>query len=313
MLRDHPIFEQPIAINRASLVAKPWPVDWTDSLEGTTIKVLPLIVEEKHGRTPGWCTYTREMAEAPEIEVFCGGINSKTATAAALWRQGNLLHYGFDLSPDEMNEWGKGMLANAITYIARFTGDRPIMETPSPFAGREFLTRKRIETLIGRKDPSWWDYLEGNFDKKTLAEAGVKDRATFARWFPTVRAVLGPDADGILRVDADLKAEAVDASRPEFFEQSIAAIEQPGEASARASRLLARYAPEGPGREASPEPGRAGGRPTAITCSSARSAAIAGISTHWRSNAVCPRPPPRPGPGQPVCRPPRGWYTNVVT
>ena len=48
------------------------------------------------------------MADAPEIEVFCGGINSKTATAAALWRQGNLLHYGFDLSPDEMNESGTG-------------------------------------------------------------------------------------------------------------------------------------------------------------------------------------------------------------
>ena len=114
------------------------------------------------------------MAEAPEIEVFCGGINSKTATAAALWRQGNLLHYGFDLSPDEMNEWGKAMLGSAIRYIARFTDDRPIMETPSPFAGREFLTRKRIETLIGRNDRSWWDFLEGSFDKKTLAEAGAR-------------------------------------------------------------------------------------------------------------------------------------------
>ena len=108
MLRDHPIFLAPIAVNRAGLIDKPWPADWNDPHEGTTIKVLPLAVEEKSGRTPGWCTYTRDMDEAPEIEVFCGGINSKTATAAGLWRQGNLLHYGFDLSPDEMNESGKG-------------------------------------------------------------------------------------------------------------------------------------------------------------------------------------------------------------
>ena len=75
------------------------------------------------------------MDEAPEIEVFCGGINSKTATAAAFWRQGNLLHFGFDLSPDEMNTSGKEMLENAIAYIARFTDDRPIMVSPIPLCG----------------------------------------------------------------------------------------------------------------------------------------------------------------------------------
>ena len=251
MLRDHPIFLAPIAVNRAGLIDKPWPADWNDPHEGTTIKVLPLAVEEKSGRTPGWCTYTRDMKEAPEIEVFCGGINSKTATAAGLWRQGNLLHYGFDLSPDEMNESGKGMLIDAIAYIARFTDDRPIMETPSPFAGREFMTRKRIETLIGRNDPSWWDYLEGSFDKKTLADAGVTNLAAFAKWYPSVRTVLAPDAEGLLHLDADLKAAAIDASRPEFFERCLAALDRPGEACDRARGLLAHYAPEGPGREAS--------------------------------------------------------------
>jgi hypothetical protein len=253
VLRDHPIFQTPLAINRANLVEKPWPQDWSDAHEGSSITVLPLALEEKRGRMPGWTTYTRDMSEAPEIEVFCGGINSKTATAAALWRQGNLLHYGFDLSPAEMNEWGRAMLVNSIHYIARFTDDRPIMETPSPFAGREFLTRKRIETLASRHDQSWWDFLGGRFDKKTLAAAGVRDLATFAKWFPTVRDVLAPDGEGILRVDADLEVEALDASRPEFLERCIAALERSAEPGARARRLLARYAPEGPGQEASPD------------------------------------------------------------
>ena len=135
VLRVHPVFDAPIAIDRDQLIAKPWPEDWTEPHAGKTIQVLPLILPDKHPRMPGWCTYTRDMTAAPEIEVFCGGINSKTATAAALWRQGNLLVYGFDLAPDEMNEWAAAFLVNAITYIARFTDDRPIMETPSPSPG----------------------------------------------------------------------------------------------------------------------------------------------------------------------------------
>ena len=43
---------------------------------------------------------------------------------------------------------GRAILVNAITYIVRFTDDRPIMEAPLPFAGREFLTRDRMEVLI---------------------------------------------------------------------------------------------------------------------------------------------------------------------
>ena len=149
-----------------------------------------------------------------------------------------------------MNEWGKAMLCSAINYIARFTDDRPIMETPSPFAGREFLTGKRIETLIGRNDRSWWDFLEGSFDRKTLAKAGVRDMATFANGFPR-SGTSGPNEEGILRVDTDLQAAAIDASGPEFFERCIAALQRPGEAGARARRLLARFAPEGPGLQAS--------------------------------------------------------------
>ena len=164
------------------------------------------------------------------------------------------------------------------------------MQTPSPFAGREFLTRNRIETLIGRKDPSWWDYLEGSFDKRTLADAGVKDLAAFAKWYPTVREVLAPDEEGLLHVDADLKAAAIDASRPEFFERCIAALDRPGEAMRPSRRLLVRYAPEGPGARLLPLPGPAGGRPIAITCSSVRSAVTAGISIPWRRNVACPPP-----------------------
>lgn len=246
MLRVHPVFDSPIAIDRHQLIAKPWPSDWTDPHEGKTIQVLPLILPDKHERTPGWCTYTRDMTVAPEVEVFCGGINSKTATAVVLWRQGNLLHYGFDLAPDEMNEWARAMLVNVITYIARFSDDRPIMETPSPFAGREFLTRNRIEVLIGRNDPDWWDHIESYFDKRTLAAAGVHDLASFARWYPTVRRFLTADEGGALSVDPDLRTLDVDPASSEFFVRCLAGFSGTLKQAQRSRRLLARLVPEGP-------------------------------------------------------------------
>ena len=232
------------------MIDRRWPADWSDPHDRDIIRVLPLSRNEYKGYQPGWCTYTRDMDEAPEIEVFCGGINAKTATAGAVWRQGNLLHYGFDLAPDEMNESGRAILVDAIVYISRFTEDRPIMETPSPFAGNDFITRFRIESYMRRTDPFYWDYLRSNFDQKTLADAGVKDRASFAKWYPTVQGYLRPDSIARMRIDDDALAVKVRPGRPELFDWAIAALGRPGEDGLRARRMLERYVPDGPGREA---------------------------------------------------------------
>jgi hypothetical protein len=249
VLRDHPIFRSPIAIDRSEMVRRPWPGEWTDTHDSNEILVLPLGAAKLQKNQPGWCTYTNRMSDAPEIEVFCGGINAKTSTAAALWRQGNLLHYGFDLAPDEMNEWGRAMLVDAITYIARFTEDRPIMQTPSPFAGQEFITRPRIEQLMAHGD-GWWDYLKSHFDQGALAAAGVNDLAAFAKWYPTVRDYLSPNSEGLLRVDAEAQAISGNPGRGEFFDRAIADLGRQGNDAERARRMLVHYAPEGPGLDA---------------------------------------------------------------
>ncbi len=186
------------------------------------------------------------MSDAPEIEVFCGGINAKTSTAAALWRQGNLLPYGFDVSPDEMNEWGRALLVNAIRYISRFTEDRAIMQTASPFAGQAIITRPRIEEVIRRGD-GWWDHLRSYLDQNALAAAGIKDLAGFAKWYPTVRDYLASDGEGLLKVDEDARAMQIHPGRREFFDRAIADLGQPGKEAERARRMLERYAPGGPG------------------------------------------------------------------
>jgi hypothetical protein len=232
------------------MIRRPWPHEWTDAHNSNEILVLPLLKDESQRKQPGWCTYVRAMVDAPEIEVFCGGINAKTATAAALWRQGNLLHYGFDLSPDEMNDWGRALLVDAITYISRFTEDRPIMQTPSPFAGQEFASRRHIEDLMKRGD-GWWDFLKSYFDQGSLTAAGVRNLAAFTKWYPTVRDSLAPNSENLLRVDEDARVIQLYPGRREFFDRAIADLSRPGEDAERARRLLERYAPEGPGRNAS--------------------------------------------------------------
>jgi hypothetical protein len=249
VLRDHPIFRSPITIDRDKMIRRPWPREWTDPHDSSEISVLPLIAAGSQRNQSGWCTYVRAMLDAPEIEVFCGGINAKTATAAALWRQGNLLHYGFDLSPDEMNEWGRAMLVDAIAYISRFTEDRPIMQTPSPFAGQEFIARQHIENVAKRGD-GFWDYLRSYFDRDALGKAGVTNLTDFAKWYPTVRDFISPNAEHLLRVDGDAQTMQLYPGRREFFDRAIADLGRPGKEAERARRMLERYAPEGPGRTA---------------------------------------------------------------
>ena len=253
MLRDHPIFSAPIAVDRNPMIDRPWPAEWSDPHDQEEIRVLPLSRREYKGEQPGWCTYTRDMAEAPEIEVFCGGINAKTATAAALWRQGNLLHYGFDLSPDEMTDAGKAMLVDAIAYISRFTEDRPIMETPSPFAGDDFITRAAIERIIARNDPGWWDYLQYEFRSEDAGRRRGEGPGLVREMVPDGPRLPLPRRD-----------------RPHAHRRGCPGREdQPGPTGVlrlgdrrpwparrgglRARRMLARYAPEGPGRDATPQ------------------------------------------------------------
>jgi hypothetical protein len=55
-----------------------------------------------------------------------------------------------------------------------------------------------------------------------------------------------------MRIDEDALALKIKPGRPEFFDRAIAALSVPGEESL-ARRMLARYAPGGPGRDATPQ------------------------------------------------------------
>ena len=202
--------------------------------------MLPIVRDVDKRWRAGWCTYPDGFDQNPDVEVFCGGENEKMARAAACWRQGNLLHFGFEQSPAEMNENGQRLLLNSIAYISRFTEDRPIAVTPSGFSGEIAFPRAYLDRRIGKEGAvgdAVWLLNAKLFDQ--LKARGPDDNR---KWYAEHRAFLHPGLDLKLEVDEDARALAAPIDRVEFFEKTITAL-RAGNDRERAARLLTRYAP----------------------------------------------------------------------
>lgn len=216
-------------------------------MKSDTIEVLPLLKEGVKAGYPGWCSYGDTLKDQPEIEIFCGGINSKQAGAAGLWRQGNLLHWGFEPDPAEMNEVGRALFVNAIVYISRFSEDRVTIRTRSPFSGKRTAMRssaarwladdKLLELAMGAIEP----------EKGVPADKPEAVRA----WFADNEQFLHDNGKGKLVVDADARALKLDWTKSDFFERALAHLDGKPDEASRAAAVLARHVADGPGGGAS--------------------------------------------------------------
>jgi hypothetical protein len=245
-VRPHPVFETPLRIDTSRVVRKPTPDVWREKIKEKEVAVIPLVKNTAAEYHPGWISYRRRIIDSPEVEIICGGLNEKDLEGAALWRQGHLFHFAFDLAPSEMNEIGQGLLLNSIAYIARFTEDRPIARTPSGWGEKEKPPRSRawIENLFAASIPD-----DGNLDyylsPATKALVRKMDRLSYPKWYKKNAAFLTCDSDGKLVVDANAKELGIPFDKPEFFRRAIEKLGDPG-TGAKANELLKRYAPEGP-------------------------------------------------------------------
>jgi len=207
--------------------------------------VLPLVNDHKQRWKAGWCTYAYDFANNPDVEYFSGGVNAKTPTAAGLWRQGNFLHFGFEQSPAEMNEQGGLLLLNSIAYINRFTQDRPIAITPSPFAGP--ITRPRNNPARFLRNPEYKvDWVKQMVAPEVWTVVSSLSREKMAEWFDQNQSFLHPNTNHQLEIDQDAVALGVSFDKPEFFDKVIANLRTGGTPAEHARRLLDRYVPIGP-------------------------------------------------------------------
>jgi hypothetical protein len=246
-LRDHEIFERPIRIDRNQMITVPTPDDFRHEIQESEIKVLPLVDDHNRKWRAGWCTHARDFSLYPDVEFLSGGVNAQTPTSASLWRQGNLLHFGFEQSPAEMNETGRSLLLNAIAYIARFTEDRPVAITPSVFAGPVARSRATIGRWLRNTDYRT-DSIKDLVAPEVWAQLSkLPDREAMADWADKNSQFLYPNASAKLATDDDLIPLGIPFDHPEFFDKTLADLRSGDRAvSERARRLLERYVPVGP-------------------------------------------------------------------
>ncbi|MBI3819376.1 MAG: hypothetical protein HY286_11835 [Planctomycetes bacterium] len=225
------------------------PESWKDSIKSEQIAVLPIAKPNVHISMPGWCTGGSLLEGAPEVEVFCTGINSKLPSHAGLWREGQFLHFGFEPSPAELNDAGQSMLVNSIVYISRFGNDRAIGNYQSPFLrGGSSTPRSSVEHFILVEKPE--KFLVDAFLDPALAEKIMSLSLEKRReWFAAERAFLHPGGgpERTLTIDEDVKVFGIGFDSREFITKAIVALESAdGPTKLRAARLLDRYVDDGP-------------------------------------------------------------------
>ena len=234
-------------IDTRATKAVPTPKSWQSQITAPEVQVLPLRDTPRAGQA-GWCTVGIGLEDTPDVEVMCGGINSKQPQHAGLWRQGHLLHFGFEETPALLNATGKALLENSICYAARFTEDRPIVVTQSSFTSKT-IPRSRQNVRHALDQPAatskgiaaWF----GGETRAALEAMAVEDAR---RWFTQNHGFLGADEKGFLVIDQDVERLGVALEAKGFLARALAsAAEDPR----RALALLARRVPEGPGVGAS--------------------------------------------------------------
>lgn len=204
MLRPHELFQQPIPIDMNKLVEIEVPDAWKHEIKSGPINVLPLVSGSKQQYPDGWCTYTYEHIQAPELEIICGGINAKTPRASGIWRQGHLMHFGFEQDPNELNENGRALLANSICYISRFTEDRPIVRTPSVFYSNvRLLDRAVIDRLVENEARDLDLYLNAYLSEEERELVRGKNRQELKVWYEATRGFLRADERGKFKIDKE--------------------------------------------------------------------------------------------------------------
>ncbi len=232
------------------MIEVPTPPYFTDDLSEKTVQVLPLVDDTETDYRSGWCTYTYAISGCPELEVFCGGVNDKTPKAGAIWRQGNILHFGFQPSPSQFNGVGQAMLVNSIAYIARFSEDRPIIYTPSVFVdGERFFGRDVIRRVLEKDDDDSINRLKYYTSEQTFGELREMDREQARTWAKKHLPFLKPVFRGKLEVDENALLFGIAPASMEFLE---AAIEIVGD-KPLARTLLDQYAPDGPAQRDDPD------------------------------------------------------------
>lgn len=220
---NHAVFQVPKPIDLTKTVSISTPKAFANAIKDPTIFVIPLVDGIKQYATvnndyrSGWSAHYYEFENMPEVERFSGGINEQTPRSAAFWRQGNLLHFGFEQPAAEMNDTGKAMLVNSIHYISRFTEDRPIAEAPSVFGKVDYTPSRRRATNMLSAERLERDYLASIFAPSVLQSVPASDVDARRAWVKANGMWFHPGKDGLIEVDQEARDIGIPFEASEFL------------------------------------------------------------------------------------------------
>jgi hypothetical protein len=228
------------------MVRRPTPDSWRKEFKEKEVSVLSLVKDPGGTYQSGWISYRSRLLDSPEVEIISGGLSERGSDDAALWRQGHLLHFAFDIAPAEMNETGKAILLNSIDYISRFTEDRPIARTRGGWGEKNDAPKSKrwIEDLFASRIPEDRD-LDFYLSPGTKAVVKKMDRLSYPKWYKENVPFLTCDKDGRLMIDVNAKEFGLPFDKADFFPKAIAKLRDSASAN-KARELLIRHAPDGP-------------------------------------------------------------------
>ena len=178
MVPSHAVFHTPLKVNlEFEDVATPenyLSAVWAGEKKlGKTIKVWRVQTKKFPQVDPGLVSNPYGFADSPDAEVISSGLNSKGPESVALARHANFFLWGFSASPKDMTPEARKCFVNAVCYIKKFDGQRPIVRK----VGRGYTRQGAL-----------WEayYLRHVFDeaafKSELPESLRNDAQKYARY-----------------------------------------------------------------------------------------------------------------------------------
>ena len=216
---------------------------------------------------PGMVSDGYGFEDSPDAEVISSGINMKSPAAVAIGRHGNFLLWGFYAAPSVLTPEARKCLVNAICYIRKFDGQKPLVHKRRGHVARQY----QLLVAFWYKevtDPQWFALSQPESlrkDPAKLAELHRQRIEDFHRSsFPEdVRRQLGGEPDGYiayyranleylhppegrnfpLEVDDDVKSLGLSNRKLPLLERCIAMLER-NDRPELALRILRRYTTE---------------------------------------------------------------------
>jgi hypothetical protein len=272
MATSHDLFHKPFEVN-PTIQEVPMPADVTPRDGGPTIgksmRVWKVQERDFPELDPGLISNAYLFEDSPDAEILsAGGVSARGVGSVALGRHGNFFLWGFSAPPGGMTPEGRRCFANAICYIKRFDGQKPVVRQLEkyPFSRNNALLSARgakamlDPELFKRKFPTLGPSSE-EFEKnrkiqlyflsqvfpERIRQQGATDPNVYQAWVEENLHWLRPgeDHDGHIEIAVDDDARAVGPpnDKVEQLDACVAMLER-GDRAELAMRVLKRYTTE---------------------------------------------------------------------